>query len=368
MGLLNALGFCWNGVPATFFLEAGPDSDTERDLREFYGVEPHPLLEIRRVASAAAGRRSVYDAAIEHVDALCGSGEAVLVCTRELGCLPALYRLRRRHPARLRVLHECHDYYLGIRHLPRRGFAALRRRWSERWLLPQADGLVCLTEYQRALYQSGLPGRPAIALPLGTLPQPPRDDQLEQRRHARCAAYIGHLHDYKGLESLFALAAALRAHAISLHAFGGGPDQVESLRARAHAAGIEASLSFTAFLPPRELHDRLGRTVSIGLVPLQDTYYNRYLTCPVKALDFMSHGLPVVGTDLPSVRTLLGDGGCYADFEPEPTAGLIAELLADPARYAASSRSMSERAAMLTWQRRAAAITAFAAPLFAQPA
>jgi glycosyltransferase involved in cell wall biosynthesis len=308
----------------------------------------------------------VYRAALDHVDDLCRKGETVLVCTRELGCLRGLFALRRRHPSRLRVLHECHDYYMSIRHLPKRDAAALRRLCAERMLLPRVDGLVCLTEYQRALYQQHLPQQPAIALPLGTLPQPVDAGQLEQRRQARSVAYIGHLHDYKGLEALFALARALQAHGVTLHAFGGGPTQIESLRERVRAAGLEVTLRLTAFVPPRELHARLASTVSIGLVPLQDTYYNRYLTCPVKALDFMSHGLPVIGTDLPSVRALLGDAGCYADFDGEPTAGMIAELLADPARYAAQSGRIRARADMLTWQRRAMALSAFAAALFAQ--
>jgi glycosyltransferase involved in cell wall biosynthesis len=365
MGLLNACAFAWNGLTTTLFVEAGGDSDTEADMREFYGLEPHALLQIRRIAAGPSSRRAVYRAALQHIDSLCNGGESVLVCTRELGCLPALFALRRRHRSRLRVLHECHDYYWSTRHLAQRGFTVVRRQWSERMLLPQVDGLICLTEYQRALYQSHLPQRPALALPLGTLPHPVAPGQLEQRRHARSLAYIGHLHDYKGLDALFALAYELQRHGVTLHAMGGGAAQIDSLRQRARKTGIEATLLLTPFVPPRELHARLATTVSIGLVPLQDTYYNRYLTCPVKALDFMSHALPVIGTDLPSVRAVLGDAGCYADFDPGPTARLIVDLLADPALYTAQSEKIRARAEMLTWQRRAAAVCELASALFA---
>jgi glycosyltransferase involved in cell wall biosynthesis len=365
MGLLNALAFAWNEIATTLFVEAGEDSDTDADLRDFYGLEPHPLLQIRRIASGPGKRRAVYRAALAHIDSLCRSGETALVCTRELGCLPALIALRRRYPSTLRVLHECHDYYLSTRHLPKRGFAALRRHWSERILLPQVDGLVCLTEHQRALYQQHLPERPAIALPLGTLPHPVDAELWERRRHARSVAYIGHMHEYKGLEALFGLAGELQKNGVTLHAIGGGATQVESLRQRAREAGIEATLRLTPFLPPRQLHARLASDVSIGLVPLQDTFYNRYLTCPVKALDFISHGLPVIGTDLPSVRAILGDAGYYADFSAGQTAKLIVELLSDAALYAAHSQQMSARAGMLTWQQRAAALTEFAAATFA---
>jgi glycosyltransferase involved in cell wall biosynthesis len=79
----------------------------------------------------------------------------------------------------------------------------------------------------------------------------------------------------------------------------------------------------------------------------------------------MSHALPVIGTDLPSVRAVLGDAGCYADFDPGPTARLIVDLLADPALYTAQSARIRARAEMLTWQRRAAAVCELASALFA---
>jgi len=367
MGLLNALAFAWNEMPTTYFVGAGAQSDTDTDLREFYGVEPHPRLTIARISESRSQRRAVYTAACAHIEKLARDGESVLVCTRELGCLPALFALRKRYPENIRVLHECHDYYLTTRHLPKRDFAALRRQWSERLLLPKLDGLICLTEHQRALYQQHLPQLPAVALPLGTLPQPLPETLIEQRRQMRRVAYIGHLHDYKGLEELFALAIALKPHNIALHTYGGGAAQNESLRQRARKDGVEDTLQFTAFLPPRELHARLGSEISIGLVPLQDTYYNRYLTCPVKALDFIAHGLPVVGTDLPAVRAVVADAGLYATFEAVPTAALIAELLADPQRYAATSRASRIRAEQLTWLRRGAALLQFAQPLFKKP-
>ena len=141
MGLLNALAFAWNDLATTLFVGAGADSDTDTDLHDFYGLAPHPLLQIRRIASAPGRRRAVYAAALDHIENLCRRGERILVCTRELGCLPALFALRRRHPSLLRVLHECHDYYLTTRHLPKRDFATLRRQWSERMLLPMVDGL-----------------------------------------------------------------------------------------------------------------------------------------------------------------------------------------------------------------------------------
>lgn len=352
MGLLNALSFAANGWPTEYFVGAGDPSDTDGDLRDFYGVAPHPQLAVRRVAEASGARRAVYDAALARIAELAESGRRVWVFTRELGCLGDLVRLKRRHP-NLKVAHEAHDYYLSVRHLPRRGWSAWRRLWAERLLLPRVDGLVLLTEHQRALYQQWMPALPMTAQPLGCLELPPPAD-LEARRGKRRLAYIGHLHDYKGLELIFALAARLSAHGVEIACYGGGDAQVERLRARAADAGLAQGLRFHPFMSPQALHRTLATEASLSLVPLQDTYYSRYLTCPVKALDSLSHGLPVLGSDLPSVREVARDAAryCSSDAAEEFAATALA-LLDDAAAYAAASRAAHGRAAELAWRLRA---------------
>ncbi len=222
-------------------------------------------------------------------------------------------------------------------------------------MLARADGLLCLTEYQRALYQQHFPRLRTLALPLGALSC--ASGALELRRGLRTAVYVGHLHDYKGLELLIALASRLRAHQIRIRCYGGHGAQVAALRRRCAALGLADWLAFEPFVSPRALHEVLHDQASVGLVPLQDTFYNRYLTCPVKALDFMGHGLPVVASDLPGVRALLQQSARYgtADAVAE-FANHIEALLDDPLLYRCTSDLSRERAAQLGWAQRAGAI------------
>jgi glycosyltransferase involved in cell wall biosynthesis len=113
------------------------------------------------------------------------------------------------------------------------------------------------------------------------------------------------------------------------------------------------------------MHERLRSEFSVGLVPLEDTFYNRYLTCPVKALDCLAHEIPMVGSDLPSVRAVAGSAATYCPpGDADAFAGRILDLLDDEAAYAAACGASRERAAQLSWDARARAIASFGETLF----
>lgn len=361
MGLLNALAFAENGLETDFFVGFGKESDTETDLVDFYGLQSHQCLKIHRIRGASGWQRSVYKVALTKIASYCEQGDEVLVLTRELGALALLLKLRKKVP-KLRVVYESHDYYLSIRHLEKKGFSfsSIRRMWSERRLIPKADGLICLTEHQRALYQQWFPKLEILVLSLGCLGFQ-QQRSLEQRRLKRSIAYIGHLHSYKGLELIFELARHLRAANIELHSFGGNHAQVLSLQERAEKEGLTEILHFNPFIEPKVLHEILDNDISIGLVPLQDTFYSRYLTCPVKALDFIAHGLPTVASEIPSTREVLREAGFYCDSKNvSEFADKTIALLDDAESYGLASKASYSRSMELQWRMRAKHILEFA--------
>jgi glycosyltransferase involved in cell wall biosynthesis len=365
MGLLNAASFARSGYATEFYVGAGEASDTAADLTEFYGVDATDNLVVRRVPADSSTRtRAVYRAACADVAAMASAGTHVLVLTREIGVLPALLRIRRRHRDRVAVVHETHDFYVTVHHLPSRSLSAYRRMWAERSLLPRTDGLLCITEFQRALYQEHFPDLPIVAWPLGCTTQrestPP-----EERRGQRRAVYLGHTHRRKGLDLILGMASRLREAGVQFEILGGYREKAVRLDAAVRAAGVDANVQATPFLEPAAMHERLSREFSVGLVPLEDTFYNRYLTCPVKALDCLAHGIPIVGSDLPSIRAVAGSA---AVFCPPGDAGAFArgilELLEDARTYEAACRASRERAAELSWDARAEAIATFGESLF----
>ena len=362
MGLMNALSFAWKGYDTEFFVHASENDQIASDITEYYGQAMHPLLKIKPVASGGGRfRRRIYELALESISQYCREGKTVLVLTRELGILSTLTRMKKKYPL-LKVLHEVHDYYATIRHLPKRRLSDYRRMISERMSFGSLDGLICLTEYQRALYQQWFPSLPMIALPLGALKRVKfHANKIEQRRARRRVAYIGHLHEEKGLQLIFRLARQLKDKNIEITCYGGHATHIAALAQRAAEQGFAQILSFVPFLSPSQLNHVLEQDVSIGLVPLQDTYYCRYLTCPVKALDFMSHGIPIVGSDIPSVREVTGKTELIANCGNEQAyAEKICELLDSKTAYANACQAEIARSEQISWPDRAGRIIEFA--------
>ncbi len=367
MGLLNARAFAQNGVMTDFFVRADNNYDvalTEQDLTDYYGLSTMLGFNVHCVPETKAWRREVYQAATEKIMGCYAQGDELIAATREYGALTMLLNLRKQCP-RMRVFYESHNFFINLNHLDYRPFSLsrIRTRWVERHILPKADGLICLTEHQRALYQHWFPRLPTIALPLGCLDFPEHPNP-EQRRLKRRVVYIGHLYVYKGLELFFQLAEHLRAARIELHIIGGYPEEVLALQQRVTQEKLTGVLFFKSFIEPKALHEILHNDVSIGLAPLQDTFYNRYLTCPVKVLDFLAHGLPIVASELPSMRDIVREAGYFCDSQKVAEfAEKVINLLDDRDAYARASQACHKRAQELKWQYRAAHILEFSSAI-----
>ena len=65
----------------------------------------------------------------------------------------------------------------------------------------------------------------------------------------------------------------------------------------------------------------------------------------------MARGLPIVTTNCPGVRNVVGHerNGLLAEHDPESLAGAMAELMTDPGRYCSFSRNNLADAARYTW-------------------
>lgn len=107
---------------------------------------------------------------------------------------------------------------------------------------------------------------------------------------------------------------------------------------------------------PRDLYRRMARA-DIGIVPLAPTAFNRSKSW-LKALEYLSLGIPVVAADLPEQRALLAGGGGLLAASPREFAAAVQALVGAPAlrmELAAEARARAERLVLeervVEWER-----------------
>lgn len=118
--------------------------------------------------------------------------------------------------------------------------------------------------------------------------------------------YVGSLHQGKGMEIVLPLAQLLAG--VDFHVVGGS--DVQLLEWRGKAAGLD-NLKFHGFMPPADVHMfMLG--MDVLLAPNQHVVkgvggsdIGRW-TSPLKIFEYMSAGKPILASDLPVLREVLG--------------------------------------------------------------
>lgn len=131
-----------------------------------------------------------------------------------------------------------------------------------------------------------------------------------------------------------------------------GPVYRRSLERLARRYGVADRVVFDeGYKPDNELHAAVAQA-DVVLLP----YDNTEQVSSGVLVDALSVGRPVVATDFPHARELLGTGaGSVVDHRDEPgLAGAIEQLLADEVRYHTAAGEAQRQSAGMTWHDTAA--------------
>lgn len=363
MAINNAAAFSDLGIETHLCIGAGKASDTDSDLTDFYGIDANQHLRIHRVPRYRLFNSTysmpVFSYAYDLIKKL-SQKDSVAVFTRESGFLFFLVKLRRKLN-NVRGFYELHDLYADLSWVDEKKSFHRREWFYEHLLLPRIDGLVCITREQERRYNAIFPSIPSCSFPLGTKPME-TNAPAEEKRNRRTLMYVGHLDAEKGDNFLLSAARLLAKKNVRILFLGGEPRQVLEYESRAAAMGLADHVAFIPFQAPVEMHRAMAREASIGVVMLKNTYYNRYLTCPVKALDYLSCGIPAVGSDIPSVHEVLGEAGTYVPpGRMEDFVSAVLGLLDDSSRYETMVARSIQRSREISWPLRAGTLADFAA-------
>ena len=162
----------------------------------------------------------------------------------------------------------------------------------------------------------------------------------------RVVVFLGVLTDYQGVDVLLDVAAILARSDMNAHLLVLGYPNEAHYQAAAARRGLDGIMTFPGRVPYAEAPSWL-RLGEVAVSP------KRSLTeANGKLLNYMACGLPVVATDTPVNRELLGDHGVFAPVgDAEQFAALILDLLADASRARGVGQALRDRAeSMFSWK------------------
>ncbi|MEU9563272.1 glycosyltransferase family 4 protein [Streptomyces sp. NPDC048161] len=186
--------------------------------------------------------------------------------------------------------------------------------------------------------------------------------RLPGRSNVLRVGYVGHLYDGRGIGLVLELAD--RFPGLDFHLVGGTDED----RARWEQACRSPHVYFHGHRPPSALPDYYT-LFDVVLAPYEQKVYTwgrlgetgRWAS-PMKVFEYMSHGCPMIASDLPVLREVLQDRvNCLLRPPEDPAAWAEAldELIADDVlRRALGAEARRQVLELYTWRRRADVVLA----------
>ncbi len=276
--------------------------------------------------------------------------------------LPALWAARRHG---LPMVYEVRDFWENAsvdRGKFAEGSAKYRvARGLETLVFHGADAVVTICESLRSAIVPRAGKDPGKVFVVGNGVDPtvfsPRPASVEARRRwgvegKRVLAYIGTFQPYEGLETLIAAMPRILAGAPDAHLLIAGEGGTEhELRAAVRAANLDAHVTFAGRVP----HDEVRSIYALAdlLVYPRTLTRTTALTTPLKPLEAMAMGRPVLVSDVPAMGELVQQGSTGLVFRAGDSDNLADQALAvlrDEARAAAlGARGREWILARRTW-------------------
>jgi glycosyltransferase involved in cell wall biosynthesis len=287
-----------------FLLNSSEVLPAELIKSKFGWAKLHPNLKVKCFAVKGKSKRKYYSWSAQQIEEL----EASFVITRHHGVLNALLSSRQKQHL---YFFETHDFFmdLGIR-----DDVSYKKRWKQ-WLIerirfPKLDGLLHLNTYQYELYNERLPDIKKGIFPTGLVKQRVTGNGTKKR-----VVYIGSLNPRLGLSWLVDLAANFPDDHEFYIVAGKTQQEIDYFIGMFEGKSLPKNVTITGWVNK----ERLGEIMSearVGLLPLADTFFNRFLTVPLKLLDYLAFGTPVLASKMPCIEEFIEEGknGYFVDW------------------------------------------------------
>ena len=330
-----------------------------------YGIQPPDNLRIIMGTPTTLGVGSIrwaysqrfYRSVKKSLAQVAQNADGIIVRTLKLAAFLSQNEL----PAPL--IYEMHDWYSDV-----------ARKWSgaesmipakklkrekelellEKATMPRLGGAIVLRETTARLVRESYPDLRLATIPTGLdVPSLLPEVNLEP-----VVVYVGQLHPHKGLDVLFD--ALVIAKNLRLLVVGGG-DWLSHWQQTALNKGLVKRVQFVGHVPKAQVPKYLAQG-RVAVLPLLDCFFNRYLTSPLKIMEYYAAGLPVVTADAPVTAEVVEHErtGLLVPFgDARALAEALERLCLDPVFHDACRKNIAARLPDLSWTRRGEHIAEF---------
>ncbi|MBI5456424.1 glycosyltransferase [Candidatus Kaiserbacteria bacterium] len=176
-------------------------------------------------------------------------------------------------------------------------------------------------------------------------------ERLQLPPGKKIALYIGRIDAWKGTDTLFKAAELLRD--VQIVAIGNGPEEISVLKKH------HPQVMFVGFRPYREIADNQAAADVLVLPNSGSEEISKRYTSPLKLFTYMASRIPIVVSDLPSMREILSDEEAFFFRADDPTdlTRAIETALSDRSAGARAARAY-EKVLQYSWEGRAKKILA----------
>lgn len=328
--------------------------DTSKILSNYFGIEPLDNFNVHLMNNKTRFSETTkfYFQAFNKIRELHKKKKIDAVITRTVKFLPFMYILKLFY--NITVIYEAHSFYLDPDF--KNEYDRKKEFLYQKYTLNKLDGIICHQKILKELYQKYIPKQNYCIARTGI-----------RKLNYNCnlwgnnyIGYIGSLYDSKGVKDLFYAFKNIEDQNLKLLIIGGRSGRINKYNKLAEELGIKDRVEITGWVNKSEMNKYLKK-IKIGVVPIKDTFHNRYLTSPMKIFDYFSHGIPIVASDLPPVREIVTeDGGLF--FENGNIDSLtktINKMNFSEKKYKYYSNYILKRAKELTWENRGKRILNF---------
>jgi len=238
-----------------------------------------------------------------------------------------------------------------------------------------ADAIVCPSNVTREYIASlGLSRSLIAVVPNGVSPSdfsasplPPRDGRIPT------LLYIGTLADWQGLDVMItALPKILETREVRLRIVGRGRSRQRKIVSKQiRRLGVERSVIVQPAVPHHEIPGLIAEAdICIAPLALNDRNVTQG-ACPIKVLEYMAAGRPLIASNMPIVRELVRedlDGLLFSPNDSDDLARQVLKLLEDVELSNRLAESASNRAlTKFTWHESQKKLLKVYANLFPNP-